>query len=59
MFGFFKTDPIKKKEKEYAKMMEKARDIQRSGDIKGYSKMVAEAEELMDEIEQLKANKKE
>jgi len=28
MFGLFKKDPIKKLEKEYEQMLEKARDIQ-------------------------------
>lgn len=54
MFGFFKKDPIKEKEKEYSKIMEKARDVQRSGDIKGYSKLIAESEKIMEEIERLK-----
>lgn len=54
MFGFFKKDPIKKMEKEYDSMLEKARDVQRSGDIKGYAKLMGEAEELYQKIEKLR-----
>ncbi len=54
MFGFFKKDPVKKMEKQYEAMLEKARDIQRSGDIKAYSKVMAEAEELWGKIEAMR-----
>ena len=55
MFGLFKKDPVKKLEKEYYAMLEKARDIQRSGDIKAYSRIMAESEELWQKIERIKA----
>ena len=55
MFGLFKKDPIKKMEKEYFAMLEKARDIQRSGDIKSYAKMMAKSEELWAQIEKQRA----
>ena len=58
MFGLFKKNPVKKMEQRYEKMLEDARDIQRSGDIKGYAKKMAEAEELWKEIEALNASKK-
>lgn len=54
MFGLFKKDPIKKLEKEHAKLLEEAMNIQRSGDIKGYSAKMAEAEELEKKIEQMR-----
>lgn len=54
MFGFFKKDPAKEKEKEYAKLMKKARDFQRNGDLKSYSKFVSQAEAIMDELEKMK-----
>jgi len=57
MFGFFKKDPVKKMEKEYYAMLEKARDVQRSGDIKEYAKMIGESEELWKKIESMKAGK--
>lgn len=56
MFGLFKSDPTKKLEKKYTKLMEEARDVQRSGDLKLYAKMVAEAEEIQSQIAQLKSN---
>ncbi len=54
MFGLFKKDPIKKLEKEYQQLMEEAMHIQRGGDIKAYSAKVAEAEEVMKKIEELR-----
>ena len=57
MFGFFKKDPVKKMEKEYYALLEKGRDIQRSGDIKGYAQIMADAEELLKKIEEKKAEK--
>lgn len=53
MFGLFKKDPVKKLEREYQALLEKARDIQRSGDIKHYSQIMAEAEEVWKKIEAL------
>ncbi|MEM9819536.1 MAG: DUF6435 family protein [Bacteroidota bacterium] len=55
MFGLFKKDPIKKLEKEYYAMMEKARDVQRSGDLRHYARIMEESEGLMKKIEELKA----
>lgn len=55
MFGLFKKDPIKKLEKEYAQLMEKAMHVQRSGDLKAYARLIERAEELQAEIERLKA----
>jgi hypothetical protein len=54
MFGLFKKDPVKKLEKEYEQILEKARDTQRSGDIKGYAKLMDESEELLKKIEEIK-----
>ncbi len=58
MFGLFKKDPIKKLEKEYEKLMEEAMQIQRGGDIKAYSAKVAEAEEVMKKIDELRQEQK-
>ena len=55
MFGLFKKDPIKKLEKEYDAILLKARDVQRSGDIKGYAKLMAESEEILKKIDELRA----
>ncbi len=54
MFGLFKKDPVKKLEKEYEAILEKARDTQRSGDIKGYAKLMGESEEILKKIDELK-----
>lgn len=57
MFGLFKKDPVKKLQKEYSTLMEKARDVQRSGDLKAYARMIAESEEILKKIEELRAEK--
>lgn len=57
MFGFLKKDPIKNLEKEYAKLSEQAMQLQRKGDIKGYSELTSEAEAILTKIDKLKAEK--
>ncbi len=54
MFGLFKKDPMKKLDKEYKAMMEEARDIQRSGDLRAYAKKLEEAEVIVKKMEALK-----
>ena len=51
MFGFLKRDPVKKLEAEYRKLLEEARDLQRSGDIKGFADKTSQAEEVANQIE--------
>ena len=53
MFGLFKKDPIKKLQKEYEATMEKARDVQRSGDLRAYAKVMEESEAILKKIEAL------
>ena len=53
MFNLFKKDPSKALEKKYAKKMEEAMHWQRNGDLKKYAALVAEAEEISKEIENL------
>lgn len=55
MFGIFKKNPVKKLQKEYETLMEKAMQMQRSGDLKTYAKMIDESEELLKKIEALKS----
>jgi len=58
MFNLFRKDPLQRLNKEYARCLEQARDLQRKGDIKGFAEMTAQAEELLkqiDEIEQPEA----
>lgn len=57
MFGFFKKNPAGKMKKEYVALLEKARDAQRSGDIKGYAKLVEQSEALLRKIEELENDK--
>ena len=57
MFGFFKKDPIKKLEKEYSDLMTKAMEVQRSGDLRHYAKLIEESEVLQNKIIALKSGK--
>ena len=57
MFGLFKKNPTKQLEQQYAILMEEARDIQRSGDLRAYSRKLEEAEEVMKKIEAARAEK--
>lgn len=58
MFGWLSKDPVAKLRKEYEAKLERARDTQRRGDIRGYAALMAEAEELGRRYEQAKAAKK-
>ena len=58
MFGIFKKDPVKKLEKQYSVIMERARDVQRSGDLKAYARMIEESESILGKIEALRSNTK-
>ena len=53
MFGLFKKDPAKKLEKEYRVLLEKARDIQRSGDLRHYSRLMEEAAQMEKKLAEL------
>ena len=55
MFSLFKSDPVKKLNKTYAATLEKAMQAQRSGDIRTYSKLTADAEKIKAEIDALEA----
>lgn len=57
MFGFFKKDPVKKLEKEYLVLMEKAMEVQRSGDLKHYARLIEESESIQLKIQELKNGK--
>lgn len=56
MFSLFKKDPLKKLKKDYAAKLEKAMLAQRSGDIKSYSMITAEAEEIRKEMQNLESS---
>jgi hypothetical protein len=53
MFSFFKKDPIKELDKLYFKKLEKAMHAQRNGDIRTYSQLTTEAEQIRFSIEAL------
>ena len=53
MLNLFRRNPIKKLEAEYARKLEEARDVQRNGDIVGYSRIMAEANEILTRIREI------
>ncbi|WP_285162950.1 DUF6435 family protein [Shewanella goraebulensis] len=53
MFSIFKQDPIKKLNKAYEAKLEQAMYAQRNGDIKSYSMITAEAEDIVKQIQEL------
>lgn len=55
MLKWLKKDPIKELEKQHAKKLVEARDLQRKGDIVGFSDVTAEAEEILRKIDELRA----
>ncbi|MEM7504240.1 MAG: DUF6435 family protein [Pseudomonadota bacterium] len=56
MFSLFKKNPTKKLEQQHAKLLEQAMQAQRNGDIRTYSKLTAEAEEVFEQIERLSSS---
>lgn len=53
MFGFLKPDPKKALQKTYDKLMTKAFNAQRNGDIRQYSMLTMEAESVKAQIDSL------
>lgn len=53
MFAFLKSNPEKKLKKAYLAKLEAAMSAQRAGDIEAYSFLTREAEELLEQINQL------
>jgi len=54
MFGFLKSNPLKKMEKEYDTLLEQAMQFQRNGDMKSYAFKTEAAESLREKIDELK-----
>ncbi|MDX1477791.1 MAG: DUF6435 family protein [Saprospiraceae bacterium] len=50
MFGIFKKNPARQLEKEIARKQERARDVQRSGDLRAYARLMEEIERLEDQL---------
>lgn len=57
MFSFFKSNPAKKLKKRHSMLLEQAMHAQRNGDIRTYSQLTAEAEEVFQEIMSLSPSK--
>ena len=53
MFSFLKPDPLKKLHKQYEEKLEKALVAHRSGDVKTYSFLTVEAEQIYNQIQEL------
>jgi hypothetical protein len=52
---FFKKDKVKELEAKYLRLLEEARDVQRSGDLRKYATKLEEAEAVGRELEAEKA----
>jgi hypothetical protein len=57
MFSIFKRDPTKKLKKMHSIKQEQAMLAQRKGDIKAYSQLTADAEEIYKQIETIAHSK--
>lgn len=53
MFGWLKSDPVKKLRKAYDQKLEQAMHAQRNGDMRRYADLTAESEEIWQTIQQL------
>jgi hypothetical protein len=51
MFKFLRSDPKKQVEKKIAHKLERARDVQRSGDLKAYARLMEEIDEMQAQLE--------
>ncbi|GLS26619.1 DUF6435 family protein [Marinibactrum halimedae] len=58
MFSLFKTDPTKKLKKAYSAKLEQAMQAQRNGDIRTYSQLTYEAEEIDKKIQEIEQSKR-
>ena len=54
MFGWFKKDPVAALEKKITKKYEQYVQLQRSGKIEEYGKIMLEIEQLQDELQGLR-----
>jgi len=56
MFGLFRKSPLKRLQEDREALLTKAFQAQRNGNIRLYSTLTAEAEELMERIEACTTN---
>ncbi|MBY7669182.1 MULTISPECIES: DUF6435 family protein [Vibrio] len=57
MFSFLKSNPAKKLKKRHSMLLEQAMQAQRKGDIRTYSQLTAEAEEVFKQIQDISPSK--
>jgi hypothetical protein len=57
VFGIFNRDPIKKLERVYTQLLEKAVEAQRNGNIEQYAQLSYDAEKVLTEIDRLMIEK--
>jgi hypothetical protein len=55
MFGWFKSDPIKKIRKEISTKEEEAMQLQRNGKLREFAELTKEIEGLQDQLDALRA----
>lgn len=53
MFGWLKSDPIEKLNKQYQAMLKQAMEIQRDGNLRRYAELTREAELIRESMEVL------
>ncbi|GIU02865.1 MULTISPECIES: DUF6435 family protein [Shewanella] len=58
MFSIFKSNPLKKLNQRYAAKLEQAMHAQRKGDIRAYSMLTAEAEQIENQIKAVELTNK-
>ena len=58
MFSLFKSNPTKKLQKSYERKLEEAMQAQRKGDIKSYSLLTEQAENILSQIRDIEASSK-
>lgn len=56
MFGLFKKSPIDKLKQQHDELATRAFHAQRNGDIRSYSTLTAEAEDIRQKIESMEAD---
>lgn len=56
MFGWLKSDPVERLNKQYETKLKEAMETQRSGNIRRYAELTEEAESIRDSMEAIKAD---
>ena len=55
MLSWFRKDPLKQLENDYARTLERSRDLQRHVDILGYADVTVEADDILKQIQAIEA----